>query len=440
MIGSNETLATLERKLFEEVRSNNIKGVIEILGLGLDINAQNHLGLTPIFLATLHNNLSMVKKLAKLGADLETKDKLGDTVLSKVLSRQYPRNIQNIPKEKRLPTVKILIELGAKLTTRTCGSLPIHVAIKERLGLNIVAMLLTRDTINEQDIQRRTPLYLAISLGQSNIVKFLLQHEQIDVNINIEKDYEEDTPLMLAAKKQYVEIVILLLLCGAIPSQMFLQLRILGPMQLLIQSIKCILSQSVSSDAHPYCKYLFILYKEYKENQWFRIPFKPIIFINSISKLCSPKPSEEHQRKTLSAITNRSAISRLYRTSFISSPGPKIHEELRRRMLDATTPRSVISEPPRPCSITSVSTSSPGPSTPELLTLNESSVSSFESISSDLSQFSISETSLFTKSYIASTRSSFSDSSSLSASSLTPSGSYAVGTKRKKSDHMFSSQ
>ncbi|WP_339047108.1 ankyrin repeat domain-containing protein [Candidatus Mesenet endosymbiont of Phosphuga atrata] len=436
MIGSKEALAVLERQIFEAIRNNNIEGMIEILGLGLDINVQDYLGQTPIFLAALRNNLPMVERLAELGADLEVRDKLGDTVLSKVLSRRYPKDVRNISKEKQLSIVKFLIASGAKLTTHVCGSLPIHIAIKERCSLNIIGTLLTSDNINEKDICRRTPLYLALLSGRVDVVKFLLQHEQIDVNSSIEAGHGEDSPLILAAKKQCVEIVVLLLFCGAIPSTEFFELRIKGPMQLLIQSIKIMLSQSLYP-INPYHKYLFALYKE---GNWGKIAFKPTLFVNSVSKLRSSEREtpKEDQRRILNATTNRSVISRLYRTSSASSPGPEIYKELHRRMLDTATPRSVISEPPRPCSIISVSTSSPRPSTPEeLFTSEELSVSLSEAIENiEVTRSSISETSQSTTLDTSSARSSFSEYSGSSVSSFSPSGSYTVDTKRRKSDYI----
>ncbi|XGA08849.1 MAG: ankyrin repeat domain-containing protein [Wolbachia endosymbiont of Xenopsylla cheopis] len=434
MIGLEKKLTALEKQVFEAVRDNNIEGVTEILGLGVSINTQDDFGRTPILLATLYDHLSMMARLVELGADLEIKDNLGDTVLSKMLSRRYQKGMRNISKEEQLFTIKFLVASGAKLTTYTCGSLPIHIAIKERRCLNVIRILLTEDNINEQDSCKHTPLYSAISSGRIDVVKFLLQCKKIDVNINIGEGCEEDTPLILAAKKQYVEVVVLLLFCGAIPSQTFLKLKTSVRMQILIQNINSILSQGACL-FNPYHKYLLALYKEYQKNKRFTISFKPTLLV---SKLHSCEPQASEQYKILSATTNRSVISDQYRVSSVSSPGLGMYEELRHRMLDTATPRSVISEPPRPFSVSSITSIG--------LLLGEQYVNpaetttfgvsqQFSELDVDSSDSSISEVSTYLRSSVSSHRSSISEVSTCSGSSISsfsPSGSYAVDSKRKR--------
>lgn len=214
MIGSKKTLETLKRQIFEAIRSNNIGGVIEILGLEVNINTQDDFGRTPIFLAALYNNLPIVEKLAELGADLEVKSNLGDTVLSKVISKDNP--YKKILKREQLAMVRTLIKWGAKPTTSIRGSLPIHIAIQVKCSLDVVKALLTEDTVNKKDIFGYAALHIAVLSNQVNIVELLIKHKSI--NINIQHSTTRDTPLILSARYELIEVAQLLLIHNANPN------------------------------------------------------------------------------------------------------------------------------------------------------------------------------------------------------------------------------
>ncbi|XGA08850.1 MAG: ankyrin repeat domain-containing protein [Wolbachia endosymbiont of Xenopsylla cheopis] len=213
MIGSEETLETLSRILFGLVRNNSIEKTITILDLGFDINTQDDCGQTPIFLAALYNNSLMVEKLAEFGADLEIKDNAGDTILSKIISKQNP--YKKVSKDEQLAMVKLLIKQGAKLTTRSHNALPIHRAIQARCSLDIINILLTKETINEKNCPGRTPLHLAVLTRRADIAELLIKH---GADINAQENSKHNTPLMLAAEKDYIDIAIPLLANDADPN------------------------------------------------------------------------------------------------------------------------------------------------------------------------------------------------------------------------------
>ncbi|WP_339045559.1 ankyrin repeat domain-containing protein [Candidatus Mesenet endosymbiont of Agriotes lineatus] len=212
MIGSQEKFEMLTRRLLEAVHDGDIKKLIRILDLGMNINAQDKLGRTPIFLAALYNNLPMVEKLAKLGADLETKDKLKETILSTIVSKQNP--YKKMSKDEQLDMVKLLIKQGAKLTTYSHYSLPIHRAIQAQCNLDIIKALLTKEIINDKNCPGRAPLHLAVLARRADIVGLLIK---CNTDIDVQED-AQNTPLMLAASKGYVDIAILLLVNGADPN------------------------------------------------------------------------------------------------------------------------------------------------------------------------------------------------------------------------------
>ncbi|WP_339048105.1 ankyrin repeat domain-containing protein [Candidatus Mesenet endosymbiont of Phosphuga atrata] len=213
MIGSKETLEVSKRQLFKAVCDGNIEEVIRVLGFGIDINIQDSLGQTPVFLAALCNNLSMVKKLAELGADLQVKDDSGYTILSKIVLKDG--SVGKMLQNERLTIIKTLIRYGANPTTYSKDVLPIHIAIKERRNLNIVKILLTEGSANAKDIFGHASLHIAVWNNRINIVDLLIKYEHTDIN---QEDNKKNTPLMLAVHQNFTDIKILLLTYGANPT------------------------------------------------------------------------------------------------------------------------------------------------------------------------------------------------------------------------------
>ncbi|GHM58434.1 MAG: hypothetical protein sL5_05570 [Candidatus Mesenet longicola] len=458
MIGSKKTLAILERQIFEAVRDNNIERVIAILGLGININIKDYLGRTAIFLAALYNNLLMVEKLAELGADLEIKSNLGDTVLSKMVSKD---NLYNkIPKEEQLAIIKVLINWGAKPTTNIHGALPIHIAIQVRCSLDIVKELLTEDTINEKDIFGYAPLHLAVLSNQINIIELLIKHNR--VNVNIQRSTTRDTPLILAARYELIEITQLLLIHNANPNlknlygQTFFGFAVSKEMKSLPSVIKALSSKRMepenkenlhsSSSSHHACAKYKIL-----EN---KLPATSYLcnLASRYNKFLGSKPSLStiFQSKVIYANSPQSSISS------INSPGSSISEASQFRMLDVSSSASEHS--------TSAILGSPKSSLSESFTnqfqgaldIDSSSrstiseISQSESISSPGSGISTASrlrnisppiSSISTTSRRRNTSpptSSISESTRSSIDSFSPSGSHAVDSKKRKLNHIFS--
>ncbi|WP_339048690.1 ankyrin repeat domain-containing protein [Candidatus Mesenet endosymbiont of Phosphuga atrata] len=380
MIGSEETLETLNRILFGLVRSNSIEKTITILGLGLDINTQDDHGQTPIFLAALYNHLSMVEKLAELGADLETKDKLGDTILSKIVSKNNP--YKKVSKEEQLAMVKLLIKQGAKLTTRSHNALPIHRAIQARCSLDIIKALLTEDTVNQKDYAGLAPLHLAVLKGRRDIVKLLIEYKYVDINIR--EDTNEDTPLIMAARDKWQDVVMLLLAHKADLNlknkygEWFFDFASQDVLSFLFTNVSMLMESRNELDEHlpnhdPYNNHLQVKYQVLKGESR-TAPLIPILSdlgptydkqlyhdlsVPSTSKMLQPSILDlDSLRSSLSgSFTNqfqealnidsssRSTISEISQYEDISSPGSSISAASRRRNI--SPPRSITSESTR---------------------------------------------------------------------------------------------
>lgn len=453
MIGSKETLEISKRQLFKAVHSDDIEEVTRILGLGININVQDDFKRTPIFLAVLRNNLPMVKKLAKFGANLEVKDNLEYTILSKVMLKGS--SARKISQNERLTMIKTLIKYGAKPTTYSRGVLPIHIAIKEGRSLNIVKVLLTEDTANARDIFGWTPLHIAVWDNRRNVVELLIKYEHTDIN---QKDNEENTPLMLAASKGHVNIATLLFTNGAdtnlknVYGQTFFDLANLGEMKLLASHVTYLLSTDTESKNKPIVQ----LYpsNDHSSVEHQILENKPQ-FIESIlsdlKSMCNASPNPDL------SIPNTSGISQP-RVLNLSSSGSSTSEASQLRMLDVSSPESDTSK------ISQHSTSAipglsklsfSGPFTNRFQgalnigssrsIISETSqyedISSPESSISEISQYeyisspgySISEASR--RRDISPPISIISESTRSSIDSFSPSGSYAVDTKRRKLNH-----
>lgn len=71
----------LKAKFFRAVKNNNLRKVREYIELGVDVNATDEFGRTPLMLAARARNLAMVKILLAACASLTLCDNSGDTAL-----------------------------------------------------------------------------------------------------------------------------------------------------------------------------------------------------------------------------------------------------------------------------------------------------------------------------------------------------------------------
>ena len=79
LVGCGE--AEAERALFEAAAVGNIEAVKQHLATGADVNAKNKVGQTPLHRAALYSQKEIVELLIAGGANVNAKDKEGDTPL-----------------------------------------------------------------------------------------------------------------------------------------------------------------------------------------------------------------------------------------------------------------------------------------------------------------------------------------------------------------------
>ena len=226
------------------LNTNGDTGIVKLLlEKGLDVDAQDQNGKTPLHDAGRIGNYKVAKVLLDSGADHFIKDKSGRT--PRTVAWQYG-NIKVIgildgqelldkkieqgayPEVHSLP-MWALANLGFEEEVKTMiatkpneiyfcdpdmGNTAVHCAINSN-NPNILTLLLraglSPDSLNDY---HRTPLHLAAIAGHTNLLTTLLDHHaKCD-----EKDRFLQTPLQIAHEYRHLECAVILIEAGAIPA------------------------------------------------------------------------------------------------------------------------------------------------------------------------------------------------------------------------------
>ncbi|MDR2807021.1 MAG: ankyrin repeat domain-containing protein [Puniceicoccales bacterium] len=197
---------------------------------GININAQDKDGDTPLHLAVKNKDSETVKPLLAHGASVKIPNKDSYTVLelAQLNAEKVPPEIQQLVKnhivqcqtnvlfnllKKELPSVdkvKKLINKGVNINVKdNAGNTLLHVAMLQG-NPKIVKLLLKQPGIdvNAQNKNRNTPLHLAAKSNNEKIVELLLSKSGIDINA---QNKNRSTPLHWAVKSNNEKIVELLL-------------------------------------------------------------------------------------------------------------------------------------------------------------------------------------------------------------------------------------
>ncbi|MFK7823455.1 MAG: ankyrin repeat domain-containing protein [Oligoflexales bacterium] len=224
-LGRNEILSLLVRSganyrqpdkqgntpLINACKEKNEKIVKKLIALGTDINFANLDGRTAISYAIEMDSVSIVERLINAHADLSEKNYLFYAIINH--SYQIAKILLDAgadPNLKALYPNKLAKLKDPELST------PLYHAMESE-DFDIIKLLLgyeqTDITIRNNNYTQ-SYLHKVISIGNIEIVKLFLKQDSSTYDLEF-KNENGDTPLLIAAKKGFLEIVKILLDMGA---------------------------------------------------------------------------------------------------------------------------------------------------------------------------------------------------------------------------------
>jgi len=166
-----------------------------LLKAGVDINAKDKMGWSPLHVSANYGRKTMVAFLLNRKANIDAPGKDGRTPLHVNVASQNP------------DILKILLENKANIQAKDQhGQTPLHLAACHRsqeLGITIIKTLIFHQAeILAKDAQGQTPLHTAAGCGRLDVVKLLVR---LGADLTAE-DKAGRTPLSIAQEKRNVEM------------------------------------------------------------------------------------------------------------------------------------------------------------------------------------------------------------------------------------------
>jgi len=186
---------------------------IKLLEKGADPNAKFN-DLTPLDIALKNRRPSLVKLLKKYGAKPGVEKGFESTALHKALSEwTYNNQIELITKNEYIEGLKEIIKRNPSSVNvqDVDRNTPLHLAI-ELENLFVTELLLEHGAnVNLANKNGQTPIFIAIKNGSAELARILLEQDA-DVNI---QDSRGDTPLHYAVESFRFDVVKMLISHGA---------------------------------------------------------------------------------------------------------------------------------------------------------------------------------------------------------------------------------
>lgn len=180
------------------------------IDFGIDINCMDYDNRTALHLAVSHKMPRIIKALVQLGADSEIEDRWGKTAVCYATDKAIKDQL-NLHGEgsEHTPDLNDSLMLGKKASDKK-----LEIEAREMIGavsgdqVDEVQRLIKKNcAVNEPDYDGRTPLHIAASNNNLELVKILLNVSGINVN---PVDNFEMTPYHDAITNNFVAVAELL--------------------------------------------------------------------------------------------------------------------------------------------------------------------------------------------------------------------------------------
>ncbi|OXU24019.1 hypothetical protein TSAR_012214 [Trichomalopsis sarcophagae] len=189
--------------------SKRMSIVRSLVESGAQINIQNKMGETALYLASKRNNIDLANYLISKGADVNCKTRTELTAMFAAI------------KHCNLKMMRLLIKNGARVNViNNAGDNLLHYALKNvdkgEKRLDLVKLLLKNDLdINAENRKRRTALFIALRVGDEDLLNLLLKH---GICPNTADSFHL-TPLHVAIKQNSQICMQILLKHGAVANE-----------------------------------------------------------------------------------------------------------------------------------------------------------------------------------------------------------------------------
>eukprot|EP01132_Coremiostelium_polycephalum_P000001 gene1-1_t len=210
-LGLSETdkMAHLNIALHNAILAGSLYLTQQLIGLGADVNAKDILGRHPLHVAIQHGYAKMVCPLLSAGAHIEATDSAGNTALHLAVRKGDLEAVAFLMSHKAEQQVK-----------NKKGETPLYLAIiHEHVAISEELLKLFNIKLTRNDLQENSLLHQAISVGDLLLVKEILRDQagyKIDINA---QNFFKKTPLHLAASLGNEEIIAALLAVAVTPCQ-----------------------------------------------------------------------------------------------------------------------------------------------------------------------------------------------------------------------------
>ena len=210
-----------------------------LLAEGADPNVQGEDSWTALIIAASNGHTDIVTLLLAAGADPNLKTNVGGNAFSYTTNIEVMNLLQNAePNPIRVDDIGLTgLMLGAISGSETVvksfldiddpnavDATGINTALRYalRMGHPKIATLLINNgaDLNQANINGETALYWAIQAGENQFVDLLtrLRQQRVELNTIVRNKYNDDTPLLLAARQGNATVVEILLRAGADPN------------------------------------------------------------------------------------------------------------------------------------------------------------------------------------------------------------------------------